>query len=270
MRNFRSRCEELINRYEKFAPKSADVAALLAECKSMLTHGGAMADVDDLECALIRAVRGVIPRLCVTTEMLRTFGACDGGALQRFGLEFPQGLDIAPLWGSEKEASELWGRLLQSWLKEWVGWGIAAGILPARIRADLRGADLSWANLQDADLRAVDLRGANLRWAILDEAHLRNLPEADLQGASLVRADLRGANLRKANLTQADLTLAYLHKADLWQATLTHARLRLADLQSADLREATLAKADLRLANLRAARLDGADLDEADLREAIR
>jgi hypothetical protein len=58
--------------------------------------------------------------------------------------------------------------------------------------ADLRGADLSGANLREAYLSGADLRGANLRGANLREAYLR-------------AADLRGANLREAYLSGADL-----------------------------------------------------------------
>ena len=58
------------------------------------------------------------------------------------------------------------------------------------VRLDLRGADLSdadlrGANLSDADLSDADLRGANLRGA--------DLSDADLRGANLRGADLRGA-----------------------------------------------------------------------------
>ena len=69
-------------------------------------------------------------------------------------------------------------------------------------RANLRGADLLWADLRGADLLWADLRGANLRWADLREADLRgaNLRDADLREADLRDADLRGANLREANL----------------------------------------------------------------------
>lgn len=56
------------------------------------------------------------------------------------------------------------------------------------VDADLRGADLSGANLSDAYLRGADLSGANLR------------------GADLSYADLRGANLSDANLSGANLT----------------------------------------------------------------
>ena len=73
----------------------------------------------------------------------------------------------------------------------------------------------------------VDLRGADLSGAQLVHA---NLVEVDLQGASLVetnlaRANLSGANLRDANLERADLTDATLHRADLTGADLRGARL---------------------------------------------
>ena len=79
-------------------------------------------------------------------------------------------------------------------------------------RADLRGADLRYANLRganlcDADLRGADLCGADLRNADLCYANLRdaNLHDADLRGADLRYANLCGANLCGANLRDADL-----------------------------------------------------------------
>jgi len=57
-------------------------------------------------------------------------------------------------------------------------------------RADLSGADLSDANLSDADLRCA------------------NLSDADLNGANLRCADLRRADLSGANLSDADLRCA--------------------------------------------------------------
>jgi uncharacterized protein YjbI with pentapeptide repeats len=78
--------------------------------------------------------------------------------------------------------------------------------------ADLRGADLSGANLYGADLRGADLRGADLR-----EANLRG---ANLYGADLYGADLRGANLRGADLYGADLREANLRGANLYDTVL--------------------------------------------------
>ena len=60
-------------------------------------------------------------------------------------------------------------------------------------RANLRAADLSWANLSEANLRGADLSEANLS-------------RADLRNADLCSADLRDANLRNADLRGAKNT----------------------------------------------------------------
>ncbi|HAA3055053.1 TPA_asm: hypothetical protein GEI86_14705 [Listeria monocytogenes] len=74
-------------------------------------------------------------------------------------------------------------------------------------RANLRGANLSYADLSCANLRGANLRGANLSYADLSCANLR--------GANLSYADLSCANLRVANLSGADLSGANLSYADL-------------------------------------------------------
>ena len=68
-------------------------------------------------------------------------------------------------------------------------------------RADLRGADLSWADLTGAVLRGADLTGADLRGADLSWADLTG---ADLRGADLSWADLTGAVLRGDDLRGAE------------------------------------------------------------------
>ncbi|EOE4667996.1 pentapeptide repeat-containing protein [Salmonella enterica subsp. enterica serovar Muenster] len=104
-------------------------------------------------------------------------------------------------------------------------------------RANLRGANLYYANLCDANLR-----GANLYYANLRDADLRgaNLCDANLRGADLYYANLRGANLYYANLCDADLRGANLCDADLRGANLCDANLRDADLRGANLRGANL------------------------------
>ncbi|WIW09948.1 pentapeptide repeat-containing protein [Listeria monocytogenes] len=87
-------------------------------------------------------------------------------------------------------------------------------------RANLRGANLSYADLSCANLRGANLsyadlsnlRGANLSYADLSCANLRG---ANLSYANLRGANLRGANLRGANLSYADLSGANLSYADL-------------------------------------------------------
>ncbi len=109
-------------------------------------------------------------------------------------------------------------------------------------RADLRGADLRYANLQRANLRYADLQGANLLGVNLQDANLleANLLEANLQGANLRYANLRGANLQGASLLGANLQVASLLKVNLQGADLRYANLQGADLRGADLRYADL------------------------------
>ena len=66
------------------------------------------------------------------------------------------------------------------------------------MRANLSEADLSEADLHGADLLEADLRGADLL-------------EANLYGADLLEANLNGANLNGANLNGANLNGANLN-----------------------------------------------------------
>jgi len=144
--------------------------------------------------------------ITLTAQMLRdNFGACESGA-QRFENDYPDGLNISRLWGTYEEADDLWKEILGGWLKTQVGWAIATGILPARIRANLSGADLSGADLSKADLSWVNLSGADLSGA--------DLSGADLGRANLSKADLSWANLSGANLSRADLGRANLSGAN--------------------------------------------------------
>jgi uncharacterized protein YjbI with pentapeptide repeats len=67
--------------------------------------------------------------------------------------------------------------------------------------------DLSYRELNNADLSGIDLDGANLRGA--------NLSNANLRGADLSNANLRGADLSNANLFSAkEWTNEQLAKAE--------------------------------------------------------
>ena len=91
-------------------------------------------------------------------------------------------------------------------------------------------------------LDGVDLRGADLSFTQLQAASCDSI---QLQGANLVRADLRGANLENANLQGANLYRAQLHGACLAHADLRGANLHSADLTGADMDSVKLAGADL-------------------------
>ena len=145
-------------------------------------------------------------------------------------------------------------KLHEKWLNGEDG-GVKANLSDANLcYADLRGANLSGADLRDANLCYANFRGANLRGANLSGADLN---DANLSGANLSGADLIGADLRDANLIDADLCYANLRGANLRGANLSGADLRDANLCYADLCYADLSDADLRSANLSFALMDG-------------
>lgn len=110
------------------------------------------------------------------------------------------------------------------------------------------------------DLSYVDIRGANLTGA--------NLEKINLQQSILYRANLIDANLKNANLNRAVLSAANLCHANFTHANLCGAILNAANLCGANLTHADLRNANLFLANLQGANLDGTNLDGANLREA--
>jgi len=138
-------------------------------------------------------------------------------------------------------------------------------------KADLSGANLTEANLKGINLKWVNLQGANLTGTKLQDA---DLEEVSLQNANLSHADLQGAYLFAANLQGANLSCsilkdAYIAEANLKEANLQYANLREASLRDASLKEADLSWAKLQKADIRWCHLEGADLFEAELQEAF-
>lgn len=86
-------------------------------------------------------------------------------------------------------------------------------------------ANLSWANLREADFSCANLHGADLNCA--------NLSEAYLHGADLSCTDLSEANLRDADFSGANLSWADFSCADLYGANLSGANLLDADFSGA-------------------------------------
>jgi uncharacterized protein YjbI with pentapeptide repeats len=111
----------------------------------------------------------------------------------------------------------------------------------------------------------ANLSGAELRQANLTRA---NLSGADLREADLTRANLSGADLRQANLSQTVLNMAILVGANLNNAYLIGAVLNRANLNAAHL-SAVLSGVDLSGAELSGANLSGAVLVGANLGNAL-
>lgn len=91
-------------------------------------------------------------------------------------------------------------------------------------RVGLKDANLRYANLSFADLSGVDLRNANLSFADLSAVDLK---DAHLQYAGLIGVDLKDANLYRANLSGA-----ILYGADLSVARVRETQFTALDLRS--------------------------------------
>ncbi len=91
----------------------------------------------------------------------------------------------------------------------------------SKLKLELRGANLSGANLKGANLSGAYLKGANLSGAYLSDANLSgaNLSGANLSGAKLKGANLSGAKLKGANLSGAtELSPEQIKSAKFWES----------------------------------------------------
>jgi len=200
--------------------------------------------------------------MMITHDLLKRFGACSP-TRDKFAVLYPDGFDIAPLWGTPEEASTCWRNILEdSFLRQQVGWAILHGILPARLRADLPGIVMPRVELSGvvfrgcltgADMRWANMRRANAIWARFENA---NLSEATFVSADLRKARFDNANLRGANMSYVDLYDAVLKGADLRYANLRGARLDHANMKGANLHDTILKNASLFATDFRGATLD--------------
>ncbi len=142
----------------------------------------------------------------------------------------------------------------------WRGW-IGQRELPDRTFIPtigiLKGRNLSFANLKDA----------NLTRASLQDTHLSNtnLSNATLYYANLTGAFMAGTNLEKAYLRFANLTNVMIETTKTAEADFEHAILRKADLQYCDFKGANFKNSDMSNANLAQVNFSNANLENANL-----
>lgn len=137
-----------------------------------------------------------------------------------------------------------------------------------RAGLDLRGADLSYAQLQGLPLaRTV----GDVTWRIWDRLTEKQhrMAAIQLQHADLKGAFLEGSSLEYADLEGADLRGCHLEEVNLGTANMQGAYCENAQLDGADLWYTHLRGAFLWRVNLRGARLFEAHLDGAHLEQLI-
>jgi len=142
-------------------------------------------------------------------------------------------------------------------------------------RADLRGANINGAYLQNINLQKAKLNSAQMQRADLSEAQMQgaDLSEAQMQGADLSEAQMQGADLSFAQMQGTNLSFAQMQGADLRNAKMQGAYLSFAQMQGtnlsfAQMQGAYLSFAKMQGANLRKAKMQGANLSEAKMQGA--
>jgi uncharacterized protein YjbI with pentapeptide repeats len=146
------------------------------------------------------------------------------------------------------------------------------------LETNLRGADFTNANLQDARFGAAvldgaDFTGADLRDASFVTASLRGviLEDVNVQGTGFYQSDLSQAKMANIDLSQSDITGSSFPGADLSGSILAGAKneywgleIQGADLSNADLQGSMLSGAGFQRADLRSADLSDCQLEQAD------
>ena len=122
----------------------------------------------------------------------------------------------------------------------WKKWRKQSSERPDLSGEKLLNLDLSYLDLNEADLRNTSLWGSLLRKAKLNGADLSgcmarfvSFSDAKLAGAKMVASDLRAGSLRRADLTGADLTRAVLRFTSLVGANVEGAILTQAEVYGA-------------------------------------
>ena len=123
---------------------------------------------------------------------------------------------------------------------------------PIKMKIQRKRIDLIQQLLLRRSCTFCDLKGVNLSGA--------NLINVKLFGANLSGADISQANLSLANLSHANLTGANLSKANLSFVNLTDADLTRANLSNVELRGAILDRVNMTGANLTGVNLTGVNL----------
>lgn len=148
-------------------------------------------------------------------------------------------------------------------------WGglVLNGVIPAHplngtnlIEMDLKGVDLSWAQLTGTCFRSSDIRRGRFcnAWAYA----------ADFELVRGVNASFSHIHAKKAFFDGASLNEADFRYAVLREARFSKAKLNFVDFRWADLRKARFFGASLHRADLTDALIEGADFTGADLEGA--
>lgn len=138
---------------------------------------------------------------------------------------------------------------------------------PDTLATALRGADLRGIDLSEAQLSWVDLSGADLRWSDLRGVEFTNvrLDSANLSYARLDSARLNRTSARNGNFHNVELTSSRFSNVDLAAADLSGARMGGVELHRTNLGGTNLVSARLRSAEIVDSPMDSARLEGADL-----
>jgi len=138
----------------------------------------------------------------------------------------------------------------------------------AELRKDLEKImfDLSWANLQNANLTSLDLQNVNLTASLLMGSDFSG---SNMSQANLSISDVSGAYFSQSILQSSDFTIVNGDRANFSGADLQMANFRGALLTSANFSMANCSMADMSDCDLANANFDGANIHETSIENSI-
>jgi uncharacterized protein YjbI with pentapeptide repeats len=228
-----------------------------------------------------------IPQGARPSRYVLAIGSWSRAQAGEWRLERSRAVESEPEFGVDEQL-----KLLESGVEAWNAWRkkhpkVEVQLASAKLQnRDLKGIDLSHANLESAnlaesDLRNADFTGAHARSAVFAKATLRgaNFSGCDLRKASFFEAAAGGAHFDNAVLTNAVLEKFLAHAAMFRKANLSEVRGVEANLVDCDFTGAVVTDADFTGAlfggailsglEFRGTKLTGAWLAGADLRSVV-
>jgi uncharacterized protein YjbI with pentapeptide repeats len=177
--------------------------------------------------------------MIITQSILIDFEACDE-QLEIFNFEFPDGLDISPLWNKSR-TKFIESMLASPFIRRNIGWAMLVGMVP-KIEIDvysinLSGLDINSTYLSYCNMNSCDVTNSKWSWSILEYV---DFSFSDMSHSQFRSAKLFGCFFTGCSCRNIDMYSAYLEDVSFVGADLSGANLHNAIMRNIQFDETTI------------------------------